>query len=239
MTDITAGSAQEASKQTEQQDNVFSGEKAAEAQENTFSGENEADGSFNGNRKGKEKEKAEKFEYGKAIDLGGDTNAADFFINQIMTLNLFSQVMSRIGPNIELISRVASCATEPLQAIRDKLRERKLKKELYAPVKPPKDKEAEDKKQKKNKEKENPKHNKKKKNLKQHGQEAQNRKKEKERVETGAKRKSNVRAGSKQRVSGLKDLKKMIMRTNDRANQNTRTNQNNHNRAPVSREGRN
>ena len=244
------------SEQKKQQENVFSAQKNAEGQENVFSAEKavegqeeQADGTFTAKKEKLEEPEKGNFNYGDAISLGGDTNAADFFINQIFTLNLFSQILPRVKSNIELFVRVADDVNEAIndfRNFRNRRQANKEKQELQKLLnqKPENGQQSKagsnDRSGKKGKQEERKatNNNKKKKNIKQIGLENKERKYQKEQMEKTALRKSTKRAGFKQRVSDLKGLKKSIAMMNNRSQNRTRTNQNTAARVSASRKER-
>ena len=96
------------------------GEKTAEESQ-----EAQADGSFSGEKKKPEKEAEDAFtaKYPPPIDLGNDSNAADFFINQIISGKLFEQMIPRIEFSLKMMSSMVEGASDSLATMRDRVRE--------------------------------------------------------------------------------------------------------------------
>ena len=214
---------QPAEKQAAEQEN---GTFSAAPKEEQQSEEQQADGTFSATEEEEKKEKP--FDYGNPFNFGNDTNAADFFINQIMTLDLFSRMIPRISANIDLIAKLTKTAQKTISGIRQKRKEKNdaIKASLEAKKQAKKKVQENALKEKAEKEKaEKEKAKKGKQSLKQAGQEAQKRTKETQSKASEAHQKQNSKNLHTDQLKEYKGIQKIIMRAHDQARDENKSRQ--------------
>lgn len=209
---------QPAEKQAAEQEN---GAFSAAPKEEQQSEEQQADGTFSATEEEEKKEKP--FDYGNPLNFGNDTNAADFFINQIMTLDLFSRMIPRISANIDLIAKLTKTAQKTISGIRQKRKEKNdaIKASLEAKKQAKKKVQENALKEKAEKEKAK----KGKQSLKQAGQEAQKRTKETQSKASEAHQKQNSKNLHTDQLKEYKGIQKIIMRAHDQARDENKSRQ--------------
>ena len=208
---------------------VFAGENEGETQE--------ADGAFNGENQTKPKRKFEdKFtdKYPPPLDLGNDSNAADFFINQIMSGKLLGQMIPRIQFSLKVMSNLAEGAADSFAAIRERvgeIRERRaatnkkleeINKQKQQTAEKRKEeekrrKEEEKRKEEERKRKEAEAQKKRKQNPQQIGADASKRKDEKNKIAQNVAQYGRKRQQQKQGIDNWKTLQRNLVRANDQS----------------------